>query len=105
MLAEPFVNFAASLGSVIWVAYYRGPFKCNTMEGGGYTDQHEGAWSNFISVTRGWVGAKFAGKKCYVTRMYAYVNGPTSAMTTILYKSILFCFPKHWWCLLCYVTH
>ena len=29
--------------------------------------RYEGVRFNVISVTRGWVGVRFSGKKCYVT--------------------------------------
>ena len=28
---------------------------------------YEGVWFNIISVTRGWMGVKFPGKKFYIT--------------------------------------
>ena len=48
-----------------------GPFKCYVTQMGVVTFSrkkcYEGVWSNVISVTRGWVGVKFPGKKRYVT--------------------------------------
>ena len=50
-----------------------GPFKCyvTQMGVGGVTfsgkKRYEGVRYNVISVTRGWVGVQFPGKKCYVT--------------------------------------
>ena len=48
----------------------RGPFKCYVTQlgGGGVSafpeKRYEGVRFNVISVTRGWVGVKFPGKKC-----------------------------------------
>ena len=43
----------------------------NAMGGGGVSvpgkKRYEGVWFNIISVTRGWVGVKFPGKKHNVT--------------------------------------
>ena len=51
----------------ISVIHILGPFKCYVIQGGWgvqiISDQrYEGARSNVISVTRGWVGVKFAEK-------------------------------------------
>ena len=49
------------------------PFKCYVMQWGGEdvrfpgTQRNEGVWFKVFSVMRGWVGAKFPGKKCCVT--------------------------------------
>ena len=45
----------------------------NAIVGGGLGHQisrknrYEGVWFNVISITRGWMGVKFPGKKRYVT--------------------------------------
>ena len=51
----------------------RGPFICYVMQMGvggvkfSGGKRYEGIRFNSISVTRGWVGVPFQGKKCYVT--------------------------------------
>ena len=46
----------------------QGSFKSYVMPWrGGGTKRYKGVRFNVISVTRGWMGVKFPGKKCYVT--------------------------------------
>ena len=50
----------------------------NAMGGGGRASfpgkkRYEGLSFNVISVTRGWVGVKFPGKKCYVTLEWPHI--------------------------------
>ena len=55
------------------VPVYQGPFKCYvTPIGVGVSNfpgekRYEGLWFNVISITRGWVGVQFSGKKRYET--------------------------------------
>ena len=38
------------------------------VEGSNFPEElHKGLWFNVVSITRGWVGVKFQGKKRYVT--------------------------------------
>ena len=49
----------------------RGPFKCYVTQMGDVIfsgkKRYEGVRFNVITVTRGWVGVKFPGKKHYIT--------------------------------------
>ncbi len=53
----------------------------NEVEGGRVSDlsgknRYEDVWFNVISVTRGWVGVKFPGKKRYVTLEWPLCTHP-----------------------------
>ena len=74
---------------------YKGPFKCyvTQMGGGGCVcvrfsgkKRYEGVRFNVISVTRGWVGIQFPGKKCYVT--LEWPPNVCCVIPTITYTSI-----------------
>ena len=69
--------------------FAKGPFKCYVAQmgvGGGVKcsrkKRYEGARSNVISVTRGWVEVKFPGKKRYVTLEWRRVAGSSVETTS-----------------------